>query len=177
MGQQTRGFTRTSFMVSILIIFLCISIQIIFGFTYFITDEDIITHNGKPSYNLALSGKRDDFTLRQDNDYEDDTDHLTFGVSQYDGAPQEENPVRDLLAGYDNLFPTEFEDLLGLSRKFQVGYRMIKVGKRKNSIIGTSQWGRRKRSSSVYLVKILQTEENLKLKTKKIIWNPYSLTD
>ena len=56
---------------------------------------------------------------RQDNDYEDDTDHLTFGVSQYDGAPQEENPVRDLLAGYDNLFPTEFEDLLGLSRKFQ----------------------------------------------------------
>ena len=144
-------------MVSILIIFLCISIQIIFGFTYFITDEDIIKHNGKPSYNLALSGKRDDFTLRDfnlsailhyfevsiissippeitpkpthyfeilkrpDHDYEDDTNRLTFGFSQYDGAPRQEIPVRDLLGGSDNFFATEFEDgdHLGSSGKFQ----------------------------------------------------------
>ena len=53
-------------MVSILIIFLCISIQIIFGFT-FITDEDTIKQNGKQIYNFALSGKRDDFTLRDFN--------------------------------------------------------------------------------------------------------------
>ena len=50
-------------MISLLSIYLCISIQIIFGFT-FITDEEIIKQTGKQSFNLALSGKRDDFTMR-----------------------------------------------------------------------------------------------------------------
>ena len=62
------SFSRTSFMVSVLMIFISISIQTIFGFT-FITDEDedTIKQNGKPSYNLALSGRRDVFTLRDFN--------------------------------------------------------------------------------------------------------------
>ena len=55
-------------MVSIVIIFLCISIQIIDGFTLITDqDEDAIKQNGKQTYHLALRGRRGDFTLRDFN--------------------------------------------------------------------------------------------------------------
>merc|ERR1712203_928136 len=122
MGTGHQPFPRTSFMVSVLMIFISISIQTIFGFT-FITDEDedTIKQNGKLSYNLALSGRRDVFTLRQDDDNEDESNRIMFGVSQHD-------------RGSDNFFPSD-----------DVGFRLIHLGKRRNSIIGTSQWGRKKR--------------------------------
>jgi len=128
-------------MISLLSIYLCISIQIIFGFT-FITDEEIIKQTGKQSFNLALSGKRDDFTMRQEDKNDEETNRLMLGISQYD-----RNPVGDLLVGSDNFLSSQLDngDNIGSIGKFEVGFRLIKLGKRRNSIIGTSQWGRRKR--------------------------------
>ena len=89
-----------------------------------------------------------------------------LGISQYD-----RNPVGDLLVGSDNFLSSQLDngDNIGSIGKFEgdafvfrlivssvistnsnykhikVGFRLIKLGKRRNSIIGTSQWGRRKR--------------------------------
>ena len=61
------------------------------------------------------------FFKRQDDDNEDETNRLMFGVSQYDQTPSEENPLGDLLAGSDNFFPSDPDDgdNLGPSGKFQ----------------------------------------------------------
>ena len=44
---------------------------------------------------------------------------MMFGVSQHNRVPYEANPLGDLLAGSDNLFPSDDGENLGPSGNFE----------------------------------------------------------